>query len=196
MTFFNKLLVAAALTSPLWLILILLPVAIWIGVKAAKRFDGRGTKITVGLLAFLLVFFVPLADEIAGRSYLNYLCSTQAGVKVYETVELPAEYWNEQGNPKFFDEKNGNFHLEGYTTDAKIQKYSPLFRIEKFRFSYLERQSGKILGEVTSYRYMGGWIQEYLSPAPGGGGRCDLPELRDSRRIVLSIFRSVATQHK
>jgi hypothetical protein len=196
MDFLNKLLLVAVLTGPLWLLLILLPLAIWIAVKAAKRFERRSAKIAIGLLAFLLVFFVPFADEIAGRSYLNYLCATQAGVKVYQSVELPAEYWDEQGKPKFFNEKNGNFNLEGFKTDAKIEKYSPLFRIQEVRFSYLEGKSGKVLGKVTSYQYTGGWVQEYLSPAPGGGATCDLLELRNSQSVVLSIFKPVANQHK
>ena len=61
----------AVLTGPLWLILILLPVSIWIAVKFAKRFKQRGTKFAGGLGIFLLVFLLPFADEIAGRIYFN-----------------------------------------------------------------------------------------------------------------------------
>ena len=103
----------AVLTGPLWLIVVLIPLAIWIAVKVSKRFISGRTRFAAGVGIFLLVFAVPFADEIVGRVYLNYLCASQAGVKVYKTVELPGEYWNANGEPKFYDENNGNFNLEG-----------------------------------------------------------------------------------
>jgi hypothetical protein len=97
MKFIDTILGFAVLTGPLWLILILLPVCIWLAVKLAKRFKPGITRLAGGVGIFLLLFALPFGDEIAGRIYLSYLCSTQAGVKVYQTVELPAEYWDEEG---------------------------------------------------------------------------------------------------
>lgn len=47
MTFLNASLGFAVLTGPLWLILVLLFIAIWIAAKAVKRLERRGTKIPV-----------------------------------------------------------------------------------------------------------------------------------------------------
>ena len=101
MKFFDPLLGFAVLTGPLWLILILLPVCIWLAIKISKRFKPGVTRIAGGVGIFLLLFALPFGDEIAGRIYLSHLCATEAGVKVYQTVELPAEYWEADGKPIF-----------------------------------------------------------------------------------------------
>lgn len=189
MKFLNELLGFAVLTGPLWLILILLPVSIWAAVKLARRFfKQKSAKIVGGIAILLFIFAVPFADEIAGRIYLSYLCATEAGVKVHQTVELPAEYWEADGKPKFYDERNGNFNLPQIGTDFKTQKYYSTFRIEKFQFWYFEKQNGKILGEITNFHYLGGWISRNFNPAPGGGASCERPVLQSSREIVLAIF--------
>ena len=163
MKFLNDLLGFAVLTGPLWLILILLPVSIWIAVKLAKRFKQRSARLAGGIGIFLLVFFVPFGDEIAGKIYFNYLCATEAGVKVYQTVELPAEYWDEQGRPKFYDEKNGNFNLEAYRVEYKTGAYSSSFTIDNAGAKRVDKQSGQALGEVTDFGYWGGWMRRNLS---------------------------------
>lgn len=187
MKFLNELLGFAVLTGPLWLILILLPIAIWTAVKAAKRFERRGIKIAVGLLVFLLVFFVPFADEIAGRIYLNHLCATEAGVTVYQTVELPAEYWDTDGKPKFYDEKNGNFYLEAYRVEYKTGVYSSFFHVDNAGYKRVEKQSGQVLGEVTDFMYWGGWMRRNLSPHNTANG-CENRRQR-SNSLVKQIFK-------
>lgn len=145
MTFLNTLLGFAVLTGPLWLILFPLPVAIWIWVKATKRFERRDAKIVVGLLMFLGVFFTPFADEIAGRICLVHLCTTKAGVKTYHTIELSTEYWDEQGKAKFYGEKNGNFYLEGCRVKYKTGVYSPFFHIDNTGYKRVDARSGQVL---------------------------------------------------
>jgi len=120
----------AVLTSPLWLILILLPVSLWIAVKVAKRFKPGRVRFVGGLGVFLLLFFLSFADEIAGSIYFNYLCATEAGIKVYKTVELPAEYWDKYGRAMFYDEKNGNLDLATYSIEYQSGVYSSFFHID------------------------------------------------------------------
>lgn len=196
MNLLDGLLGFAVLSGPLWLILILLPVSIWIAYKVAKRFKQGSAKLAVGLGVFVLLFFVPFADEIAGRIYLSHLCATEAGVKVYQTVELPAEYWDEQGRPKFVKGIGAldTAVLTNYDGNFKNEIYSSFFHVQKFRFWFFEKQSGKILGEITNFNFLGGWVTRNFNPAPGGGASCDRPV--DSRGILLSIFRPVADQHK
>jgi len=50
---------------------------------------------SIGTAVFLL--FVPMADNIVGEVYLKYLCATQGGIHVYQTVELRPEYFSEDG---------------------------------------------------------------------------------------------------
>ena len=153
----------AVLSSPLWLILILLPVSLWIAVKVAKRFKSAAVRLAGGVIIFLALFFLPFADEIAGRVYFNYLCSTEAGIKVYRTVELPAEHWDKDGRGMFYDEKNGNFDLAGYSIEYQSGVYSSFFHIDNAGYKRVENRSGQVLGEVTNFMYWGGWIRRNLS---------------------------------
>lgn len=187
MKWLNELLGFAVLTGPLWLILILFPVSIWIAIKLAKRFTQRAVKIAIGIGVFLLVFIAPFADEIAGRIYFNHLCANEAGVKVYQTVELPAEYWEADGKPKFYDEKNGNFNLEGYRAEYTTGVYSSLFHIDNAGYKRVDGRSGQALGEVTDFMYWGGWVRRNLSPNNTANG-CENRRER-SNNLVKQIFK-------
>ncbi len=163
MSFFDPMLGFAVLTGPLWLALILLSVCVWLAVKISKRFKLGIARIAGGIGIFLLLFALPFGDEIAGRVYFNHLCATEAGVKVYQTVELPAEYWDESGRPKFYDEKNGNFTLDGYRVEHKTGTYSSLFHIDNAGAKRVDGRTGQALGEVADFRYWGGWMRRNLS---------------------------------
>lgn len=188
----------AAFSIGYLLILVWLPVALWIAWRLTKRYTRKGAKLAVGFGAFLILFFLPFADEISGRLYLSHLCATEAGVKVYQTVELPAEYWDGEGRPKFIKGIGAldTDVLIHYDANFEREPYSSMFSIEKFRFWYFEKQNGKILGEIVDFSYMGGWLSRNFSPGPSRGASCDRHELRNSKGVLLSIFRSAATaQH-
>jgi hypothetical protein len=187
----NELLGFAVLTGPLWLILILLAIAIWIAVKAAKRFVRRSAKFAVGLLVFSLIFFLPFGDEITGRIYLDYLCATKAGVSVYRTIELPAEYWDEQGRPKFYDEKTGNFNLKAYRIEYKSGVYSSFFHIENAGYKRVDGRFSQVLGEVTDFRYWGGWMRRNLSPH-NTATRCS-GGIERSNNLIKQMFKPKAS---
>ena len=158
------------LTGPLFLIIIWLPVSIWAATKISKRYT-RGSlkrKFSIGLLLFVAIFLAPFADEIAGRIYLNHLCATEAGVKVYQTVELPAEYWDEQGRAKIFN-KYGYLNHEFWVKEldesgSHVERYSSVIYIDRDISPVKERASQKVLAEITTFRFMGGWIRRNLSP--------------------------------
>jgi hypothetical protein len=175
MKFLNELLGFAVLTGPLWLILILLPIAIWVAVKVAKRFKRGSAKIGIGLLVFLLVFLVPFGDEIAGRIYFSHLCATEAGTKVYRAVELPAEYWDEQGKPKYLA-ANGFVDMKLLPNrfgwhNVDDQYIDSVIKIEKRRWQLMDKETQTVLGERITYMRHLGWINRF-SPAPNIGEGC------------------------
>lgn len=162
----NELLGFAVLTGPLWLILILLLVSIWIAGKITKHFKIGITRLVGSTGVILLLLALPFGDEIAGRIYLSHLCATEAGVKVYQTVELPAEHWDEQGRAKFIHEKAGGFLLgKEYPPEYKTGAYSTFFHIDNAGYKRVDKQSGQVLGEVTDFRHWGGWVRRNLSPS-------------------------------
>lgn len=116
---------------------------------------------------FMLVFFALFADEITGRLYFNHLCATEAGVKVYRTVELPAEFWDAEGRARFL-RANGDLdkHLLGSRFDEPVltKQYSSMFQINKRHQQLVDTNSQLLLGEVISFMYWGGWVSRNLAP--------------------------------
>ena len=137
------------LTGPLWVILVLLTVAIWLAGKATKRVQGPSKKTGIKILVFLTLLLFLLGDEMVGRIYLNYLCATEAGVKIYETVELPSEYWDERGEPTFFD-KHGYLQRDFWLkqldeSGARVACYSFFCLFDKEVLPVKERTSRNVL---------------------------------------------------
>ena len=165
----------AVLTGPLWLIVLLIPLAIWIAVKVSKRFKTGGARVAAGVGIFLLVFAVPFADEIVGRVYLNYLCATQAGVKVYQTVELPGEYWDGEGRATFLNPKRGlDMALLGdrITQRTTMGPFLQILGLDERRVQVVNKHTNQVVGEVVSYVHWGGWIIRNLNPAGRSGVDC------------------------
>lgn len=155
----------AVLTGPLWLILLALILGLWAAFVVAKRFASGGAKVATGIGILALAFLVLFGDELAGRAYLNYLCASEAGVKVYQTVELPAEYWDKEGKAKFYDEKNGNFYLsKEYPSEWRIENHSSLLHVDKRVSALRDQTKKKTYAEEVSFMYWGGWIRRNLSP--------------------------------
>ena len=155
------------LTSPLFLILLWLPVSILLSIWVSKRFIKKGLplKITVGLIVFLIVLIIPIADEIAGRIYFNHLCETEAGVKVYQKIELPADCWEEDGRPIFYD--GNTLPLDKYAkagaTSGGIEKLH-MFGIQEFGTIFVKEDSGSPISTVSGFRYWGGWLIRNFAP--------------------------------
>lgn len=141
---------------------------VWLAVRLTrlltKRVASIWAKWGMRLGSFLVFFLILQGDELAGLAYFNHLCSTEAGVKVYQTVELPAEYWDERGKPRFYDEKNGNLRLPTNSVkwEPRTEKY-PL-NLEKNISEMREISTGKILNERVLFTYWGGWLSRNFSP--------------------------------
>ena len=149
-----------------------------------KRLPSKKAK-WIAIAVFILI---PTWDEILGRVYFKYLCETESGVHVYKTVELPAEYWDEQGREKFVDEKAGGFLLvKEYPTEYKTGTYSTFFHVDNAGYKRVDKQSGQILGEVTDFRYWGGWIRRNLSPHNTANG-CE-GRIERSNSLIKQIFK-------
>jgi len=146
---------------------------IWVGRKFIKK--GALVKTAGGVLVFLIALILPVSDEIAGRIYFNHLCKTQAGVKVYKTIELPAEYWDEDGKPKFMNSRGVlDTKVLGSRFEWKRHKkpvVSSLIRIDQEKWVLYDNQSNGELGEMVDFTRYFGWINTF-SPAPNVAEGC------------------------
>jgi len=97
---------------------------------------------------------------------------------------LPAEYWDEDGNPKFYKGANNNdvpsyaFERLGIDIDAEWVEKKRLLHVSQSGTVIKEKKSGKKYSEVVRFGYKGGWIMRELTPHPsglscGGGGFYD-----------------------
>lgn len=198
MKLWNEFLGFMVLSGPLVVMVPWLLFCVWAGAKAAKRFTSGSAKFAVGLGVAVLLM-MPVADEIAGRIYLNHLCATEAGVKVYRTVELPAEYWDEQGRPRFFNQY-GNLERDLWLSkldesSGDIKRHSTVFAIDKRTSSVKERTSQKVLAEVTTFLYWGGWLRRNLSPHNTANTCGFIVDSNFSRSFYGQIFKPATSSN-
>lgn len=187
----------AVLTSPLFLVVPWLLVAVLVAVKVSQLLKMGVAKLAAGAATFVLVFLLPFSDDIAGRIYLNRLCSTEAGVKVYQTVELPAEYWDVQGNPRFYVNRYGDNKLRFIFPDKTMidapqfeytwvtTSYSGFFHIDKDVLQITSREKNAKLGDYNLFRYWGGWLARDFS-THNSAISC---EMKDFNIWELGIFK-------
>ncbi|MEO6976386.1 MAG: hypothetical protein ABI144_11035 [Gallionella sp.] len=155
------------LTSPLFLVVPWLLVAVLVAVKVSQLPKIGVARLAAGVGTFVLVFLLPFSDDIVGRIYFNHLCESEGGVRVYQTVELPAEYWDAQGRPKFFKgngDLNHSLLNNRFGEPSTTKSYSTLFGIDESHQQLIDNSNQKILGEVISFMYWGGWVSRDLSP--------------------------------
>ena len=192
----DELLGFIALSGAFFPLILWIPVCLLVAV-VVSRLSTRGVyRLLIGLVTFAITFTLPLADEIAGRIYLNYLCKTQGGFKVYHTVELPEQYWNKDGEPLFIkypphshSKINGTLDfsvLPEYGLDHRDEIYSSIFNILLFRNWYFNKKTNAILAESKFFTWEGGWLSRTFNS--NSGVSCDTSGQPNNRANVLSIF--------
>lgn len=155
------------LLLPFYLLLVIFVIR-WI----LKQIEGRGKRwLMFLLLAFL--FYLPLGwDVILGRAYFHYLCATQGGVHVYQTVELGPEYWNPDGSPKFI-QANGELDEDFFNGELKIRRtgennISKISNISVYHTRLVDVKKERVLAERAKYVYTSGWFLKYTGFSTGG----------------------------
>jgi len=139
---------------------------IWAANKASANFEDNAKKWSIRIAIALVFILIPTGDSIVGQIYFNHLCETEAGAKVHQTIELPAEYWDEDGKPKFYDERTGNssptFDITQYA-DVETKRKLHLLGIQERTTVLVDKTTHKIISTNTLFRYWGGWVKKNLS---------------------------------
>ena len=190
-----------------FVIFVLWPLPFWIfcgivitSIVIAWRIGRRGRtgwrKLGMGLSVLLGIFLSCSWDVIAGRVYMNYLCASEAGVKVFKKVYLPAEYWNADGTPKFigskdprepFDETlfNSRFSYESWHVEKRA------FNVRQVSDRITEKNSGEVSGARIWFERRAGWFEQAVFDADGRRAACFPDESRiydGFLKIVLLPF--------
>ena len=112
---------------------------------------------------------------------------------MYRTLELPAKYWDEQGAPKFFN-RYGNLDHGLWVanldeTGRRTERYSSLLAIDKSTTLVKAKADHKLLGEVTTFFFRGGWIGRAFGPDESAKSCKFISDAEFSRRFYGQIFR-------
>jgi hypothetical protein len=179
-------------------------------VKSAKR---RWQKAIVVVGALL----IPTADAIYGRIRLQYLCESEAGLKVYRVAERVGgfmastadEMWIKQYGYRFSEgERTSNKYYRISKQDGQffveenvLPKSKYRLRLRHFdekesyrRSQYLidEIASGEMLATQTQIGFNGGWAERLIAAFSDAGGgsvaRCDNSRL-DYVNLVTTTLR-------
>lgn len=140
-------------------------IALYATFRIARRQTGTRRKIGVAILSLAVFAIAPILDELVGRFYFSYLCTYKAGLTVYQQVELPGEYWNEDGTPTFVkpdgdldEEKLGNnYHYEWKSGP------SHLFNIKEDVDRIIDVKGETVLAKYIEFIYWRGWLVTHLS---------------------------------
>jgi hypothetical protein len=174
-----------------------LAVAIWLVVKSPGWWR---------LVALLAVVLIPTADALWGRYVtLPRLCK-DAGLKVYAKATKDGGLLFDGAADDYYIVKYGFPYVEGQDAAGTYYRFSRIEGQEKAVFersvqprakyvsravqlnplptfagtAYLleERATGKPLGELVTYAYLGGWAERFLGgfadSGPGYAGGCDV----------------------
>ena len=151
---------------------------------------------TLGMLLAIPVFLLMLLILAIGfyesrKAYWDYqvreLCAKDGGIRVYETVKLPADKFNEWGQVNFYEPTQGENALGPdyvFVSDTHYyRKGNP--QIARRDLKVIRRSDGKLLGETIFYGRGGGDI-----PGPWHPSSLTCPEIHDagSEALFKQIF--------
>ena len=111
------------------------------------------------------------------------LCAIDGGIKVYETVKLPAERFDKYGNVRIPAKKDARPEDEYYIEwDVQyLKKGNPSFWRSHHRL--IRRRDQKLLGESIMYARSGGDM-----PGPWHGSSFKCPEPTQGPSLESSVF--------
>lgn len=148
-----------------------------------------GRTIAAALLASLIGAGLVGCERYSLDRQMEELCAKDGGVKVYETVTLPAEMFDQNGDPfpgwrsRPESQRLGDDYRLVEET-AYLKQGDPLKgegRLTRYQSRVIRKADGKVLGEGVMYGRSGGdfiIVDHFSSKACG-----------ESRGVIRSVFR-------
>jgi hypothetical protein len=177
----------------------LLALLVWIGIPllvilaASPLWRRSPTALHKGvvLITSVALLFAPMLTSSGVKWWYDQqvreLCAKDGGVKVYETVRLPVEKFDQWGQPNFnipvapYNKLKAadQYYLEWEITNLKLG--NP--KLERSHFRLIRQSDNKLLGETVSYSRNGGDL-----PGPWHGSSFICPEPTKHQSLESSIF--------
>lgn len=159
----------------------------WRGAEGANRRRIDAIGIVVGILWFGASFWYAGGQTIYYDAQVNRLCKQDGGIKVYETVKLPASEFNKYGQINFYRPTQGENTLGPEYLFKEETHYYRKDDPEMWRAHYqvIRRIDGKLLGETISYGRAGGDLPGPWHPS---GFSCPEVMLTGPNALLKTIF--------
>ena len=193
----DELLGFIVLSGPIFLILLCFLITIIVMVIMLKRFSGAKKKMFGVMGIFTVSLILLFGDEIIGKIYLNNLCKSEAGTKVYKPVELPEIFWDSNMQLNIFN-KHGflkrDFWLNNIGRgEGNIEK--KLFNIEKSTSKIIYKGNSILLAEIITFRHWGGWLRSNFS-LHNSANSCDfISDKSFERNLYTQLFIRPTSKH-
>lgn len=115
------------------------------------------------------------------------LCAKDGGVKVYETVKLPEENFNQWGQVNFYKPTQGENALgpEYIFKEARHYYRSGNPEMSRSHYQVYRRFDGKLLGEAVLYGRGGG---DMPGPWHESSFMCPDPKIAGDVALLMQIF--------
>ena len=115
------------------------------------------------------------------------LCAKDGGIKVYETVRLTPEKFNQWGQPSFYKPTQGENALGSDYIFKEARQYYRRGNPEMSRSHYqvIRRSDGKLLGETVLYGRGGG---DMPGPWHESSFTCPDPNSAGDVALLVAIF--------
>jgi hypothetical protein len=147
--------------------------------------EGLRMKMTAlaGVMAIALLGTGCEKDRLDAQ--VKELCAKDGGVKVYETVKLPANRFDQWGMIRNYQPTQGENALGSEYLFKSETTYYRKGSPEMWRDHYrvYRRQDGKLLGEAVSYSRRGG-----DAPGPWHESSYGCPEKAGDASLVMKLF--------
>jgi len=160
--------------------------AVWV-MKIQKSRRAKAIALVIALL-------IPTTDAIIGRIYLQHLCDTEGGLKVYRVVEgvegfmepgATTDYWVKNYGYQFTEGliPGGKYNRFSRQGDQIIQEWDVTKPKSKYRVYYqgsrglysraiyrvVDIASEDVLATYTSLAFGGGWAERFLAQFSDAG---------------------------
>jgi hypothetical protein len=168
----NELIGFIVLTGPLFFIVLWVPISIISARWITKRLKVKNSylKSAFGIFLFLVVLIVPVFDEIISTIIFYQVCSVKSELKVLRSTDIPIELLDNEGNPALLNKYSRiNWNQLGRYFEWRRSKepyIGGIIKIDKWKATLYEKQSGKEIGERLTFARESGWLLRNFSPSP------------------------------
>ncbi len=156
----------------------------WLVKTGGNRRLKNAMALVIGVAWFGTSFWYAGGQKLYYDMQVRRLCAIDGGIRVYETVKLPAERFDKHGNVQIPDKARAKTGDEYYYESETKYLRSGDPQLLRMRTQIIRRNDGKVLGEIIRYARGGGDI-----PGPWHLSSFTCPNPTEKPYLEPSVFQ-------